>query len=42
MPWSEGVVEQFEVVDLYTTEESDFYGSSNSLLVELFPGAEHY
>ncbi|KAG6904536.1 hypothetical protein DXG01_009196, partial [Tephrocybe rancida] len=42
MPWSEGVVEQFEIVDLYTTEESDFYGPFNSLLVELFPSSEHY
>ncbi|KIM78064.1 hypothetical protein PILCRDRAFT_824776 [Piloderma croceum F 1598] len=42
MPWSEGVIEQFEIVDLYTTEESDFYGPFNSLLVELFPSSEHY
>ena len=42
MPWSAGVVEQFEIVDLYTTEESDFYGPFTSLLVELFPSSEHY
>jgi hypothetical protein len=42
MPWSEGVIEQFEIVNLYTTEDSDFYGPINSLLVELFPSPEHY
>ena len=44
MAWSDGVVEQFEIVDLYTTEESDFkfYGPFNSLLSELFPISEHY
>jgi hypothetical protein len=42
MPWPEGVIEQFEIVDLDTTEESDFYGPFNSLLVELFPSSEHY
>ncbi|KAF8801965.1 hypothetical protein BYT27DRAFT_7261619 [Phlegmacium glaucopus] len=42
MPWSEGVVEQFEIVDLYTTDESELYGPFNSLLVELFPSSEHY
>jgi hypothetical protein len=42
MPWSESVIEQFGIVDLYTTEESDFYGPINSLLVELFPSSEHY
>ncbi len=42
MTWSDGVVEQFEIVDLYTTEESDFYGPFNSLLFELFPSSEHY
>lgn len=42
MTWSDGVVEQFEIVDLYTTEESDFYGPFTSLLVELFPSSEHY
>src|SRR6266704_2452442 len=41
MPWSDGVVEQFEIL-LYTTEESDFYGSVTSLLIELFPSSEHY
>ncbi|KAJ3552168.1 hypothetical protein NP233_g12945 [Leucocoprinus birnbaumii] len=26
MPWSAGVIEQWEIVDLHTTDESDFYG----------------
>ena len=42
MPWSEGVLEQFDIVDLFTTEESEFYGPFTSLLVELFPISEHY
>ncbi|KDR72356.1 hypothetical protein GALMADRAFT_102070 [Galerina marginata CBS 339.88] len=42
MPWPEGVVEQFEIVDLYTSEESEFYGPFNSLLADLFPSSEHY
>ncbi|KAF8182298.1 hypothetical protein BJ912DRAFT_978519 [Pholiota molesta] len=39
MPWSEGVVEQFETVDLYTTEESDFYGPFISLLCKRIDGS---
>ncbi|KAF8891926.1 hypothetical protein CPB84DRAFT_1783853 [Gymnopilus junonius] len=42
MPWSEGIIEQFEIIDLHTPDESDFYGPFNSLLVELFPSSEHY
>ena len=42
MPYSVGVTEQFEIVDLFTTEERDFYGPFNSLLFELFPTNEHY
>ncbi|KAG5639724.1 hypothetical protein H0H81_000004 [Sphagnurus paluster] len=42
MPWSEGVFEQFDIVDPHTTEESDFYGPFNTLLAELFPSSEHY
>lgn len=42
MPYSSGVNEQFEIVDLFTSEESDFYGPFNSLLFELFPTSEHY
>jgi hypothetical protein len=42
MPYSSGVNVQFEIVDLLTSEESDFYGPFNSLLFELFPTSEHY
>lgn len=42
MPWSEAIIEQFAIVDFDTTEESDFYGPFNSLLVEIFPSSEHY
>jgi len=42
MPYSADVTEQFEIVDLFTSEESDFYGPFNTLLFELFPANEHY
>jgi len=42
MPYSADVTEQFEILDLFTSEESDFYGPFNSLLFELFPTNEHY
>jgi len=42
MPWPDSVTEQFNLVNLFTTEESDFYGPYNTLLFELFPANEHY
>ena len=42
MSWSEGITEQFALVDRFTTEESEWYGPFNTLLVELFPSSEHY
>ncbi|KAF8529766.1 hypothetical protein BU17DRAFT_36440 [Hysterangium stoloniferum] len=42
MTWSDSVAEQFSLVNLYTTDESDFYGPYNTLLFELFRVNEHY
>ena len=42
MTWSEGITEQFTLVNRFTTDESDFYGPYNTLLVEFFPAREHY
>lgn len=42
MPWSSGVTLQFSLVDIFATEESDFYGPYNTLLFELFPASENY
>ena len=42
MPYSANVAKQFEMVDPFTPEESDFYGPFNSLLLELFPTNEDY
>jgi hypothetical protein len=42
MTWSEGTTEQFSLVNRFTTDESDFYGPYNTLLVEFFPASEHY
>ena len=42
MTWSDSVTEQFSLVDLFSTDESVFYGPYNTLLFELFPPNEHY
>ncbi|KAI9438446.1 hypothetical protein BJY52DRAFT_1129545 [Lactarius psammicola] len=42
MPWSESILEQFQLVDCFTTNESDYYGPYNSLLSSLFPHVEHF
>lgn len=42
MPWSDSVTEQFSLIDLFTTDESNFYGPYNTLLFEFFLPNEHY
>lgn len=42
MPWPEFITLQFELVNKFTTEESDYYGPFNSLLNQLFPASEYY
>ena len=42
MVWDEFTLEQFGLVDRFTTDENDFLGPYNSLLLDLFPSAEHY
>jgi hypothetical protein len=42
MPWIDTILEQFEIVDRFTTDESEYYGPYNTLLTDLFPHTEHY
>jgi len=42
MPWRDDINLQFELVNKFTTEESDYYGPYNTLLTALFPSTEGY
>lgn len=42
MPWIDTILEQFESVTRFTTDESEYYGPYNTLLTDLFPHTEHY
>ena len=41
MPWVDTILEQFETVDRFTTDESEYHGPYNTL-TDLFPHTEHY
>ncbi|PPQ93608.1 hypothetical protein CVT25_005460, partial [Psilocybe cyanescens] len=42
MPWIDTILEQFQTIDRFTTDESEYYGPYNTLLTGLFPHTEHY
>ncbi|KAF8327617.1 uncharacterized protein EI90DRAFT_3223863 [Cantharellus anzutake] len=42
MTWPSYVTLQFELVNKFTTEESNYYGPFITLLTELFPASEDY
>lgn len=42
MTWSDAVIEQFELVNHLTTDESEYYGPFNTLLGEVFPPSQHF
>jgi hypothetical protein len=42
MPWPEFITFQFELVNKFTTNESEYYGPFNALLNHLFPASEYY
>ena len=42
MPWSATIIKQFELIDRFTKDESEFYGPYNTLLTDLFPHQEHF
>jgi hypothetical protein len=42
MPWEATILEQFQLVDRYTTDESEYYGPYITFLTDLFPHTDHY
>jgi len=42
MPWPDYVTTQFNLVNPCTTDESEYYGSFNTLLTSLFPPTENF
>jgi hypothetical protein len=42
MAWSETILEQFQPVYWFTTEEREYYGPYTTLLVKLFPDDEGF
>jgi len=42
MPWPNTITEQFDLVNRFTTDESEYYGPYITLLTHLFPHDEHY
>jgi hypothetical protein len=42
MPWANSIQEQFDLVDRFTTDETEYYGPYNTLLTDLFPHTEHF
>ncbi|KAF8491306.1 hypothetical protein JB92DRAFT_2753249 [Gautieria morchelliformis] len=42
MPWPGFITFQFELVNKFTANESEYYGPFNALLNELFPASEDY
>src|SRR5882762_7608301 len=42
MPWGPTILEQFQLVNRYTTDESEYYGPYITLLADLFPHTDHY
>jgi len=42
MPWSDAIIEQFELIDRFTKDETEYYGPYNTLLHDLFPYEEHF
>jgi hypothetical protein len=42
MPWPEFITTQFNLVNRFTTDESEYYGPFNTLLITLFPPTENF
>ncbi|KAH9981702.1 hypothetical protein BJV74DRAFT_778533, partial [Russula compacta] len=40
--WADAILEQFQLVDLFITDECELYGPYNTLLFNLFPYTEHF
>ena len=42
MTWADTIQEQFDLVDRFTADETEYYGLYNTLLTDVFPHAEHF
>ena len=42
MTWADTIREQFDLVDRFTTDETEYYGPYNTLLTDIFPHAEYF
>ena len=42
MPGPEFITTQFQLINEITTDESEYYGLFNALLINLFPASEYY
>ena len=42
MTWADTIREQFDLVDRFTADETEYYGPYNTLLTDTFPHAEHF
>ena len=43
MLWDATILEQFELINHYATDESEYYGPYiTTLLTDMFPNIEHY
>jgi hypothetical protein len=42
MSWPDTVREQFDLVDRFTTDKTEYYGPYNTLLTDIFPHTEHF
>jgi hypothetical protein len=42
MTWENTIREQFDLVDCFTTDETEYYGPYNTLLTDIFPHSEHF
>jgi hypothetical protein len=42
MPWPDFVTAQFNLINRFTTDDSEYYGSFNTLLTTLFPPTENF
>jgi hypothetical protein len=42
MPWPDFVTTQFNLVNRFSTDESEYYGPFNTLLTALFPATENF
>jgi hypothetical protein len=42
MTWADTIREQFDLVDRFTADETEYYGPYTTLLTDIFPHTEHF